>query len=501
MPTPTAMPIKPTKVVDVTPTMEPSMGRVFPSEDIKSPGVSRTDDIVQPSMTPPLPGVTTTSKTAILPTRPVDIPDIITTEPIKPTKTKTHDRTKAPKPEPAFNYPPILKNDIQRVEATVGEPFSYEIPKDTFHDYEDGNTRKLKLVFLTVDGMDVVPDSWIQFDEKHQFLFGLPMDEHEGRSEFVMAAIDSVGKIARDPFEVVVSRRPSASAINHELSLTLDIDYLQFIKEVKLRIDVANKIASVYGDKDTKYMTVTRIDKGSVIYAWTNNSLPVSPCPTRELAGLVAKLLTENDTIQEEAIQKMKPYRIMKAGAQRKGSCKTDGDNEIWGDGKVVEDEVASKPRETSDNDVLITTVVPAVVIAAMLLLAAAVACILYRKKRKGKLSDEDQHTFINKGIPIIFADELEDKPDPSSKPLIMDDEKPPLPPPEYPRSNSGSVPSTPGSGHKEPLIDHHSEDDFDRDLTSPPYQPPPPLTGTNGSRGSRPRGTAQPYRHPHVQP
>jgi len=376
---------------------------------------------------------------------------------------------------------------------------NYRIPKDTFNDYEDGNTRNLKLVLLTVDGMSPV-HPWVKLNAKTQRLYGLPLPLHEGRQEYMLTAIDTGGKLARDPFEIDVKRRPSDEPINHELSMSLDLNYERFIVDVDQRMEVAEKVASVFGDSDTTYMTVTRIDKGSVIYAWANNSLPTAPCPTREIAKLVSKLLTENNTIQPEAEEKMKPYKILKAGAERQGACAEpeDKDNGVWSPGDGGK-EVASKPRETSDNDVLLTTVVPAVIIAAMLLLAALIACVLYRKRRKGKLSDEDQHTFINKGIPIIFADELEDdKPDLSSKPLIMADEKPPLPPPEYPRSNTGSIPSSPGSQHKEGLLESGDELDL--------YQPPPPplntgTTGSRGSTGSRNRGQPYSTRQPYVQP
>ncbi|KAH8020326.1 hypothetical protein HPB51_000643 [Rhipicephalus microplus] len=119
-----------------------------------------------------------------------------------------------------------------------------------------------------------------------------------------------------------------------------------------------------------------------------------------------------------------------------------------------------------------------------MLLLAALIACLLYRKKRKGKLSMQDSSTFINKGIPIIFADELEDKPDPAKPPVIMKEERPPLPPPEYPRG------ATPQTGRR--TITPRGADIAD---SAAPYQhPTPPFASGHADR--RPKA-APTYRQP----
>ena len=94
--------------------------------------------------------------------------------------------------------------------------------------------------------------------------------------------------------------------------------------------------------------------------------------------------------------------------------------------------------------------------------------------------------------MPIIFADELDDsKPPPSSSmPLILQEEKAPLPPPEYPNQ---SVPETTPLnqdtvGEYAPLRDE--------DPSAPPYQPPPPFTAPMEGKGSRPKNMT-PYRSP----
>lgn len=151
-----------------------------------------------------------------------------------------------------------------------------------------------------------------------------------------------------------------------------------------------------------------------------------------------------------------------------------------------IEEDIHHPPVEEGiqgeENDYLLNFIIPAVIIAAMLLLAAIIACCLYRRRRYGKMTMADDRTFVSKGIPIIFAEELDDRPDPAKSPVIMKDEKPPLPPPEYQRGTSPAASSTP------PTSDRRRPQSGDVGDDTPSYQPPPPFTATNGaSRHPRP--------------
>lgn len=52
--------------------------------------------------------------------------------------------------------------------------------------------------------------------------------------------------------------------------------------------------------------------------------------------------------------------------------------------------------------------------------------------------TDEERKSFRTKGIPVIFQDELDEKPEIGNKsPVILKDEKPPLLPPSYSSTNN----------------------------------------------------------------
>ena len=491
---------EPSQVIAATPTVkggEATMQHIEPTFVEPSRGVSRTHDLLEPSTTSSWRS-STSEPTQVLPTHTAGV----VTDRIRPTKPMefTPPTIIIPITEKPIDYAPKLNKGIGRVKVRVGNILDYTIPRDIFSDAEDGDTRNLNLALLTVDLLTLPRTSWLKFNSTSQRMYGQPLPEHISRQAYVLMAMDTHGNIARTSFSVVVQRQ-SHQHKNHEFSLLLDLNYYKFVTDVDQRIDVATKLAGVYGDNDLSKITVTKISPGSVEYAWRNNSVPRTPCPVKEIDYLLRFLITTNNTLNATLIEKMKPYRIMRAGAKPYGACAEDGGSPLIStvlepsqdvDGETI----ASQPRDTSDDDLLITMIVPVAIIVALLLIAAIIACVLYRRKRRGKLSDEDQDTFIKKGIPIIFTDELDEKPDPPTKPIIMDDEKPPMqPPPQYspPGYQRGSEASSPHSQHKEPFLPSSDEDD-----PMSTYQRPAPFTANSTLEGRNSRPRAQPaYRSP----
>ena len=140
-------------------------------------------------------------------------------------------------------------------------------------------------------------------------------------------------------------------------------------------------------------------------------------------------------------------------------------------------EKVGSAGAGNSDN-VLITTVVPAIVIVVILLFALLIACVLYRKKRKGNLNVEEQNTFVNKGAPVIFPNELEDKPNDVTKPLLVEGGNGNAgPPPEYHRGDSAEPEGLSARNNGNNINGLLGDDDIQHERYEPPT---PPVTGTS---------------------
>ena len=437
------------------------------------------------TFSPPVPSMTSTEGLSTLPgmtSSPYATGSVMMTKTtfIAPTKTEPATPPSAPTTPSVIteqpNQPPTLNRPIERIDVTNGIPLVFVIPADTFIDPEDGDTRNLRLTLLTADGSDLLP-KWLTFDKKKQTIFAYT-DKFIDVASYILVGQDKEGIAIQDVFEVhvldanTIQENPPPVA----MGATLNIDFDEFINNPELQLDVLNRIASVFGDPDASALTITGLQRGSVILSFTNNTIPKDSCPIDLIEELMKKLVTADGKPTQALIDAFAPnYTISGVEAAPQGTCvETTPVPTV----KTFPPFQPPNDRDTGSNDAWITNVLPGVIVAFIIILAGIVVFILYRKNRKGKLSDEDQNTFINKGIPIIFAEELDeaDK-QPSSTPLIMKNEKPPLPPPEYtaedgtrqPLLNDNNKPNEePGKSSSVPMVDLGG---------SPPYEPPPPLT------------------------
>ncbi|XP_018048048.1 PREDICTED: dystroglycan isoform X2 [Atta colombica] len=389
--------------------------------------------------------------------------------------------------EPKMNFPPVPRNQVDHVNATVGQLLVFKVPEDTFFDAEDGSSRNMKMSLLTIDRRPIPPYEWLQFDNKNQEFYGVPMITDIGRKEYQLVVVDKEGASATDGLVVVVhSAPPMAHTV--EFSMTLDISYDSFAHSALQKRNFIEKLRDLYGDRDTSAILLHNISNGSTVITWHNRTLPTSYCAHDEVNRLRSVLVkSDNDrrSVTDEVLDVMGlKFPVKQITVIPMGICLGELTGVHSPDSHVPPVDDSTSVGAFHD-DYLLTFVLPAIIIAAMLILAGIIACVLHKRRRSGKMSvseqDDERQSFRNKGIPVIFQDELEEKPDPGNKsPVILKEEKPPLPPPEYQKSEDGAdVPMLPKENSEEP------------------YQPPPPFaTNRDTNRQNRPKPTPT-YRKP----
>lgn len=381
-----------------------------------------------------------------------------------------------PEPPPSTtNFAPAPRNQVDLLNATVGELLVYRVPEDSFYDPEDGSARHMKLSLLTMDRTQVPPSNWLQFDSKNQEFYGIPMASNVGRAEYQLVCKDSGGLTANDGLVVIVYPA-TKTQYNVEFSMTLGIDYNTFSQSPATQRHFVEKLAELFGDRDTSAIVISGIAPDPTLVTWHNRSLPTDHCPDEIIKRLKETLIGDDERVSLRASTVLGPeFTVLDARLTPIGMCQG-ALTEIHHGADIppITDDV--HPVSRSD-EYLVTVVVPAVVIAGMLVCAGLVACALYRRRRTGKMSvgsEDERQSFRSKGIPVIFQDELEERPEPANKsPVIMKEEKPPLPPPEYHQRTAL-------------LADTDHEDS--------PYQPPPPFASSRDSARPKPTPT---YRMP----
>jgi dystroglycan 1 len=514
--TPSITPTAPTATATMTDKTEDAgdqMTRTVPE---------MTSAAIQPtSVQPEMPKTTEPPKPATT-EKPAQVPDT-TAKATEPSVTYTEGPATGVVVDPICEpgRAPVAKIDsvlMQTQRFEEGQIIDISIPDDTFVDCE-GKAITLKLYKDQTE--EIEPDFFIQFDAANKKIIGLPMKGDASRSKYDMNLVGlkdggEVGPlISSIKMQFRIKEMKNVGSINHELSAILDLDYAAFKADIAQQTLLATKIASLSGDPDASNLVVTKLEAGSVVYGWSNKSLSSSDgCPSAEVNAMTAKLVTEDGQLTDEAIEMMKPFALQGYAAAPAGSCEGDPNfkaisvdkrppkttaatvteapaaqptqpKEDKEDADPVEQDTSTvNPEDPAKADVMITTVIPAVVIIVVLLIALAIACICYRRKRKGKLTVEEQDSFVNKGAPVIFPNELEEKPSDVTKPLLVEGNA--GPPPEYHRGG------TDDSLNNGTTLNH--EDDIQE------YEPPtPPVTdNSNKPRPSQPTPYTSP---PEIKP
>uniref|UniRef100_A0A1S4GP29 Dystroglycan 1 n=1 Tax=Anopheles gambiae TaxID=7165 RepID=A0A1S4GP29_ANOGA len=379
------------------------------------------------------------------------------------------------------NYAPQTRNQVDQVNATVGHLLVFKVPVDTFYDPEDGNELKMKL--LTTDRNTLDPNHWLQFDSKNQEFYGVPRTNDIGRKEYLLMAEDREGLTATDALVVVVNphHKRDYSVL---FELTLDISHEQF-NTAQVQRRFIERLAQVFGDASTHYIKIHHIrpihHTGQVQVSFFNTTLSRQHqrCPQEEIETLRNILLHQDSTIRA----KVREILGQEFSLQNVSLVPLDNCHGFDTPHHATSEPEKAAPKPISKDDYLLTFVLPSVIIIVMLLIAAIIACILYKRRLTGKMelgTDEERKSFRSKGIPVIFQDELDEKPEIGNKsPVILKDEKPPLLPPSYSSTN-------------------HDGDNEDVDEYVPPQ---PVIVGGRESRGKSPVTPSYRRPPPYVSP
>uniref|UniRef100_A0A2M4AJI0 Dystroglycan 1 n=2 Tax=Anopheles triannulatus TaxID=58253 RepID=A0A2M4AJI0_9DIPT len=375
------------------------------------------------------------------------------------------------------NYGPQARNQVDQVNATVGHLLVFKVPTDTFYDPEDGNELKLKL--LTTERQMLDTYHWLQFDSKNQEFYGVPRPSDIGRKEYLLMAEDREGLTATDALVVVVnpSHKRDYSVL---FELTLDTTHEQF-NTAQVQRRFIERLASVFGDSSTHYIRINHVrpihHTGQVQVSFFNTTLirPHQRCPEEEIEGLRNILLHQDSTIRAKVRETLgQEFSLQNVSLVPLGNCH----------GFDTPHHATSEPEKAitppiSKDDYLLTFVLPTVIILVMLLIASIIACVLYKRRLTGKMelgTDEERKSFRSKGIPVIFQDELDEKPEIGNKsPVILKDEKPPLLPPSYSSTNNDGDNEDVDEYVPPPAVVVGGRESRGKSPVTPSYRRPPP--------------------------
>lgn len=83
--------------------------------------------------------------------------------------------------------------------------------------------------------------------------------------------------------------------VPYEWTLILAGDFFQFTRDVENVAWFAQRLAHVTGDVTATATSFTRIQEGSIVVSWVNNTLPTYPCPSQDIRSVLDLMISPLD--------------------------------------------------------------------------------------------------------------------------------------------------------------------------------------------------------------
>lgn len=186
-------------------------------------------------------------------------------------------------PSPSPSDKPLINRYIPPLTIRKCSHLSYQIPPDTFYDYKDGYTRRLKLTLRFINGESILDSFWLQFDQKKQVITGLPVKIKNNMVPpngylFTLTATDNDGYSVSMNIQVNVEDNDYPILQNITLHLTLNFD-LRLPNHTLERL-IVRRIAKFYNDVNERYIDIIEFRKDGMFVSigWSNCTLNSGKC-------------------------------------------------------------------------------------------------------------------------------------------------------------------------------------------------------------------------------
>lgn len=207
----------------------------------------------------------------------------------------------------AKNVPPMPRNQVDRVNASVGQLLVYKVPTDTFY---DANDQQLTLTLKTKDHKELSTRHWLQFDSKNEEFYGVPKSGDIGSEEYLLVAEDSGGLVAHDALVVVVSHAPKRE-FGAFFKAYLAIRHENFNADLQRKF--VERVARLHGDPTTTQIQIRSItthhDSDGTIVNFYNTTLYKmnNRCPEKELAATRSIYLNSDLSLKDSVKRALGP--------------------------------------------------------------------------------------------------------------------------------------------------------------------------------------------------
>ena len=226
---------------------------------------------------------------------------------------------------PCSNTAPIILEAIPHFVISTGGLFSIALPLRTFYDAEDGFTSNLSLTLLSSSGHILPPNSWLQFNDSTDQIYGIITEDLSlsRNYTFVLIAQDSYGLNINTSFTIEVSSR--LRNLGFKINLIFKSNFSSIVPHVDIITLLLEKMTSYY--QNTITFNVLSFERGSGvpstdILSWSVTELDSENCDLRQLHDISRKTRISSSQPNEEFKRALLPeFELLAIFEQRLGSC------------------------------------------------------------------------------------------------------------------------------------------------------------------------------------
>lgn len=80
-----------------------------------------------------------------------------------------------------------------------------------------------------------------------------------------------------------------------EYSIAIEADFHQFTSDVENMAWLVTRLAAAAGDRSATSVSLTRVQGGSVIVSWVNNTLSTNRCPSDDIKAVLDRFVSPVD--------------------------------------------------------------------------------------------------------------------------------------------------------------------------------------------------------------
>ncbi|KAF0029687.1 hypothetical protein F2P81_018792 [Scophthalmus maximus] len=219
----------------------------------------------------------------------------------------------------SLNLPPRVLQSIPVLVATVGFPFLYSIPPETFLDPEDGEADALSLEIRLIDGPPLSVGTWLALDGLELCGVPLEVDLQFAPQHLLLVARDRLGLSATLPLTLDLRRSPFEPC--HVFTLTTQRSLHSILRHRHTVDLLLTKLSRFFNSSGSHQLAVVSVAPGSTVVSWYNRSMcetgqmKTTRCHADLIHGMWLVMVSADGSVHREFREAMLPeFPITKVG-------------------------------------------------------------------------------------------------------------------------------------------------------------------------------------------